>query len=80
MSVNRIQDGDSSSHNSGRIELGDLVRLDDYFFDDTNRQELENFTGIVTRFMNSDEVPPLLEIFWTDGTFENLYEDEVKLI
>ena len=78
MSVNRIQDRDSSNYHSRGVGPGDLVRLDDYYFDDTNRQELENFTGIVTRYMNSDEVPPLLEVFWTDGTFENLYEDELS--
>ena len=80
MSSSRIQGGSCSSDYAGRIQPGDLVKLEDYFFDDMNREELESFTGIVTRIMSSEEAPALLEIFWTDGSFENLYEDEVAII
>ncbi len=78
MSISRIRDRDNSGHDIGRVEPGDLVRLEDYYFDDSNRQELEKFTGIVTKYMSESEVPPLLEVFWTDGEFENLYADELR--
>ena len=80
MSTNRIQRWNSESYDAGRIIPGDLVSLEDSFFDEIDRNEAENMFGLVYSYINQDANPVLLEVLWPDGNFETLYEDEIVLI
>ena len=62
------------------IKLGDLLCLEDYFFDEIDKIATENMFGIVYRFANQDVSPRLLEVLWPDGSLETLYEDEVRIL
>ena len=80
MSVNRIQDGRDSSNRAGQIQPGDLVTVNNYFIDETYYEQLKDFTGLVTRHVMKDEMPPLMEVFWSDGSIEKMYEDELDKV
>ena len=80
MPTNRIQRWNSESCDAGRIIPGDLVSLEDSFFDEIDRNAAENMFGLVYRYINQDANPVLLEVLWPDGNFETLYEDEIVLI
>ena len=64
--------------NASRIQLGDLVGFEESFFQDSD--SLKDYTGLVVKNVMDDVEPALLEVFWSDGTFETLYEDELRLL
>ena len=80
MSASRIQDGCDSSYRAGQIQPGDLVTVNNYFIDETYYEQLKDFTGLVTRCVTEDEMPALMEVFWSDGSLEKMYEDELDRI
>lgn len=77
MSTDRIQDGINPSDRTGKIRPGDLVVVNEHFIDETYFETLKNFTGLVTGIASDIEVPALMEVFWSDGVFETMYEDEL---
>ena len=60
-----------------KIQPGDLVVVNKNYIDETFYSALKHFVGIVTRFGSENEVPSLVEVFWPDGAFETMYEDEI---
>ena len=80
MSVDRVQDGRDSSHRASQIKPGDLVVVNEDFIDELYYEQLRNFTGLVTQYVTHKELPALIEVFWTDGVIEKMYEDELDRV
>ena len=69
---------DNKNNSTSRIQSGDLVGFEESFFQDSG--SLKDYTGIVVKNITDDVEPALLEVFWSDGTFETLYEDELRVL
>ena len=78
MSASRIQDGHDSNNRTGRISPGDLVVVHGWCIDEIYHEQLKNFTGLVIRYIFNCTDPALVEVLWTDGAFESMYEDELS--
>ena len=80
MPADRIHDGLDSSYRTYRIKPGDLVVVNKDFIDESYYKQLKDFTGLVTQHIKHDEMPALIEVFWTDGVVEKMYEDELDKV
>ena len=77
MSADRIRNGTGQSGRTGEISPGDLVVVNEHYIDETFYSALKNFVGIVVRFITEHENPAAIEVFWSDGAMEIMYEDEI---
>jgi hypothetical protein len=80
MSTDRIRDRCDTSDRARRIKVGDLVVVNGEFIDETYYEQLKNFTGIVTDLVSPNMTPDLVEVLWTDGAMEKMYEDELDKV
>ena len=70
-----------------QTKIGDLVKLEDVFFEDSGLSlDESNYLGLVVQRYDTDidsalmTTPTLLEVLWPDGSLEELYEDEVCVL
>jgi len=61
------------------MKVGDLVAPKSIFPTAYNLEEREGgLIGVVTRIINANIVPNLIEVRWTDGTSMKVYSDDVE--